>query len=72
MLRLIGGGTVDTEVRLQGSTVDLGSLLGISEGMVLQFDHPADRPLDVLLNGKSKFRGHLFGTGTKRTFQIEA
>ena len=37
---------------------------------VLTFDFAAGKPLDLLINGKLKFRGQVVSTGRKKAFSI--
>ena len=46
------------------------TLLALKEGDLLALDHPVDRPLDLMINGKVKYRGEVVGTGRKRAIQI--
>jgi flagellar motor switch protein FliM len=68
--RLISNSKVTMEARLQGPTVDVATLLDIEEGSVLAFDYPIHRQVDLLLNGITKFQGHITGSGRKRAFEI--
>ncbi len=70
VFRLISEGKIDVEARLQGPTVDVATLLDIEEGSILAFDYPIQRQVDFLLNGKTKFQGHITGSGRKRAFEI--
>jgi flagellar motor switch protein FliM len=64
VLRLIKPGTV------QGPTVRLEDLLRLNTGDVLAFDHPMDRPLHCIVNGKVKFEGHIVASGRTRKFHV--
>jgi flagellar motor switch protein FliM len=45
--------------------------MDLKEDDVLTFDHPVTHPIDLSINGKLKFRGHVVSSGGKRAFQIE-
>lgn len=70
MLRLIKAGNISLSGRLNGPTLRVEDLIEIAEGDVLTFDFPVDQPLDLTLNGKLKFRGHIVASGNRRAFQI--
>jgi flagellar motor switch protein FliM len=72
ILRLIANGTVDVEARMVGPTVKMATLMDIEEGSILAFDYPIDRPIDIALNAKTKFQGHVIGKGRKRALEISA
>ena len=57
--------------RLSGPTLAVSDLMDLKEDDVLTFDHPVTRPIDLSINGKLKFRGHVVSSGGKRAFQIE-
>jgi len=67
---LAGEGRVGIDARLQGPTLSLGLLLAIEEGSVLAFDYPVRRHLDLLVNGRLKFRGHIVEEGKKLAFEL--
>jgi flagellar motor switch protein FliM len=70
-LRLIKAASVQMDARLQGPTLALEDLLALEPGNVLALDYPLERPLDLFVNGKLKFRGQLADTGRKKAFVIE-
>jgi flagellar motor switch protein FliM len=71
ILRLIRPSAVRLDGRLAGPTLAVGDLMDLKEDDVLSFDYPVTRPIDLSINGKLKFRGHLVSAGGKRAFQIE-
>ena len=71
VLRLVMPALLSADTRMQGQTMTVGDLLRIDEGHILAFDFPQERPLDLLLNGKLKYRGQIVATGNKRGFQID-
>jgi flagellar motor switch protein FliM len=58
------------DTRLEGPTLQLKDLLKLEEGDVLTFDYPVDRPVNCMVNGKLKYRGHVASNGRKRAFRI--
>lgn len=72
LMRLIRPAQLHLDARLQGPTLQVGDLLRMEEGDVLTLDYPVDRPLDLLINGKPKFRGSVMGSGRKKALQISA
>jgi flagellar motor switch protein FliM len=72
MLRLIRPGIVDLDARLEGVTVTTDDLLRLEAGDILALDFSIDRPLQLIINGKQKFRGQVVDTGRKRGFAIDA
>ena len=71
VLRLTRGSRIHLDSRLSGPTMSVEDLLDLNENDVLTFDFPVGRPLDLTVNGKPKYRGHVVTTGNKRAFQIE-
>ena len=71
MLRLIRTSQVQMDARLHGPTMGVATLLDLQEGDVVAFDYPTDRPVDIAINGKLKYRGEIVTTGRKRAFQIQ-
>jgi flagellar motor switch protein FliM len=71
ILRLIKPASVQLDGRLNGPTLSVEDLMDLSEGDVLTFDYPIDNPVDLVINGKLKFHGHVVNTGRKRAMQIE-
>jgi flagellar motor switch protein FliM len=71
ILRLIRPAATVVDARLQGPTLKVAELLEIQQGDVLTFDFPTERPVDLLVNSKLKFHGHVASNGRKRAFRIE-
>ena len=70
VLRLIRPAIIHLDARLQGPNLGVETLLDLKEGDILAFDYPVERPVDVTVNGKLKYRGEVVSTGRKRAFQI--
>ncbi len=72
MLKLIKPASVQADVRLNGPTMLLDDLLNLEVDDVLTFNHSTKREIDLALNGKTKFVGHIVANGNKRGFQIRS
>jgi flagellar motor switch protein FliM len=70
-LRLMKPASIRMDARLEGPTLLVEDLLNLQVGDVLAFDYPVERPVNFLINGKLKFRGHIATSGRKRIFLIE-
>ena len=64
-------GRLTLEARLEGPTLTVADLLGLSEGHLLTFDYPVERPVELMVNGTHKFTGQMVSTGRKRGCQVE-
>ena len=71
VLRLIRPAQMHLDGRLEGPTMRVQDLIELRENDVLAFDYPIGRQIDLNLNSKLKFRGHIVTAGRKRAFQIE-
>ncbi len=71
LLRLIKPAKMRLDARLQGPTLRASDLLDLQPGDLLEFDHGVERPIDLLINGKLKFKGSLAASGQKKAFAIE-
>ena len=69
VLRLIGSAAMHLDARLVGPTVAMKTLLDLQSGDVLVFDHPIHRPIDLVVNGKLKYRGRGGGSGIETCFR---
>lgn len=70
ILRLIRQSTVFADARLSGPTLLVSDLMRLDEGDVLTFDYLLDKTVDLHLNGKLKYKGHVATLGRKKAFQI--
>jgi flagellar motor switch protein FliM len=71
MLKLIKPSILKFDSRLQGPTLTVEQMLALSDGDVLAFDYPIDKPVGLLVNGSLKFQGHVLTNGRKKMFEIE-
>jgi flagellar motor switch protein FliM len=71
VLRIIRAARVHLDARLQGPTLRVGTLLDLKEGDILAFDYSVGRMLDVMVNGKLKYRGEIVSAGRKRAFHVQ-
>lgn len=71
ILNVLRDAAVTVEARMEGPTLTVRDLLSLSEGYLLTFDYPVDRPVEILANGVHKFTGHVVSTGRKRACQVE-
>jgi len=70
LLRLVEPALIHLDARLQGTSFGVETLLALKEGDILALDYPVERPLDLMINGKVKYRGEVVGAGRKRAIQI--
>ena len=71
VMRLIRPALFQLDARLQGPTLTVSTLLDLRECDVLEFDYPVGRPVDLLVNGKLKYRGEVVTAGRKRAFEVQ-
>lgn len=71
VLRLIKPANLFLDARLQGPTLSFNDLMRLSTGDVLTFDYPIERTVDVIVNGKVKFRGHPTNAGRNLGIRVE-
>jgi flagellar motor switch protein FliM len=72
VLRLLRKAALTLEARLEGPRLSVRDFLGLEEGNLLAFDFPVDRPVELLVNGRQKFRGQVVASsGKKRACVIE-
>ncbi len=71
MLKLLKPSVLKFDSRLQGPTLTVEQMIQLSDGDLLAFDYPIDKPVDLLINGSLKFQGRILTNGRKRMFEIE-
>jgi flagellar motor switch protein FliM len=69
VLRLIQPALLDLEAALRGPKMSVSKLLELKEGDIVAFDFPLDRPIDLMVNGKLKYRGEIVANGRKQAFE---
>lgn len=70
VLKLLRPSHVQADVRLNGPTLLLDDLLNLKVDDVLTFDYSTKKEVDLTLNGKTKFVGHIVTNGHRRSFQV--
>jgi flagellar motor switch protein FliM len=71
ILRLIKPASIHVDARLQGPTIAIEDMMRLESGDVLTFDYASEKPVDLLINGKLKFRGQIVSTGKKKAFAVQ-
>jgi flagellar motor switch protein FliM len=71
VLRLIKPATLSMDARLRGPTISFEDIMKLEDGDVLKFDYNLNRPVDLSVNGKLKFRGHVTTVGGKKAFAVQ-
>jgi flagellar motor switch protein FliM len=72
MLNLVKPARLLLDARLAGPMLQVGDMLKLKAGDVLQLDYPVSRPLHLLVNGKIKYEGFMVGTSRKKGFRIDS
>ena len=72
VLRLLRGAGLTLEGQLDGATLTVEALLGLTEGHLLTLDHPVGRPLTLTTNGVPRFKGQIVAAGRKRGFMVDS
>src|SRR6202521_3821185 len=71
LLGLIRPSHMQLDGRLEGPTMSVEDLMDLKEDDVLTFDYPIGRQVNLNLNRKLKYRGHIVTAGRKRAFQVD-
>src|SRR3984893_14715286 len=71
VLRLTRSAHIRLDSRLSGPAMSVADLMDLAEDDVLTFDYPVGRPVDLMVNGRLKYHGHVVTAGHKRALQIE-
>jgi flagellar motor switch protein FliM len=45
--------------------------MNLDVGDILAFDYPVERGIDLLVNGKRKYRGHIVSSGRKLAMTVD-
>jgi len=70
LLRLVKPAELSVDVRLQGPSISVRDLLRLEESDIVPLDCPVDKPLDLFVNGQSRFSGQIVSVGNKKAFVI--
>ena len=70
VLNLLRTAQLSSEVLLAGPQLLLRDLMNLEEGDVLSFEFPTARPLDLMLNGQTKYRGEIVNAGHRAAFRV--
>ena len=70
-LRNLRQASMGLEARVEGLMVSMRDLLELSEGRLISFDRSIESPIELLVNGKDKYRGQIVSTGRKRALMID-
>jgi len=57
VLKMLREGSLSLEARLEGPTLKIADLLRLSEGHLIKFDYPVERPVELLVNGNPQIQG---------------
>jgi flagellar motor switch protein FliM len=71
VLRLIRPAAMHLDARLQGPSLNVSTLLDLDAGDMLVFDYPVQKPVELMVNGKLKYRGEVVINGRKRAFEVQ-
>ena len=71
VLRLIRPAHMHLDGRLEGPTMSVHDLMDLKEDDILTFDYPIGRQVNLNLNRRLKYRGHIVTAGRKRAFQVD-
>lgn len=71
VLQIVKDAEVQIDARLRGPTLSVANLLKLKDGDILAFDYPVERPLDVLIGGRPKYRGQVMASGKKRSVVLK-
>jgi flagellar motor switch protein FliM len=71
VLRLIKPVQLNLDARLQGPTLTVQDLMQLQSGDILAFDYGIESPVDLLVNGKPKYKGHVRNMGRRIAMHVE-
>ena len=69
-LRLICKARLASEVRLNGCELSLRDLAELEVGQIVNFQAPRNSPLELMINGQSKYGGQLIASGQRAGLRI--
>ncbi len=68
---LIEESHINFDARLTGPNLAVEQMLALQPDDVLEFDYPVNRAMNLVLNGRLKFKGSMGTNGRKRAFRVE-
>jgi flagellar motor switch protein FliM len=71
VLAVLREASLTLEARLEGPTLAVRDLLELTEGHLLTFDYPVDRPVELLVNDTHRFSAQMVGAGRKKACQVD-
>ncbi|MGH9719160.1 MAG: flagellar motor switch protein FliM [Bryobacteraceae bacterium] len=71
ILNLLKTTNVHLDARLQGPMLEVEDMLKLEPGQILMFDYSIDRPVHLMVNGRSKYKGHIVSQGRKKSLVVE-
>jgi flagellar motor switch protein FliM len=71
MFKLVQQSELQVDVRLKGPTLSFENLMALEPGKILTFDYPIDRELDLMMNGRTKYKTKIVSMGRKRAAKLE-
>lgn len=72
ILGLVQHSELELEAQIRGSQVSFADLLSLQEGDILLLDRPLDEPVELSVNGTTKYLGRLMVTHRRSAVAIES
>jgi flagellar motor switch protein FliM len=70
-LAMLRDASLTLEARLEGLELSVQHLLDLSEGHVVVFERSVNSPVELIVNGREQYYGHIVSTATRRAFAIQ-
>jgi len=71
-LQRLRSASIALEARLEGLSISVQDLLGLTEGSLLGFDRSAAAQIDLLANGRHQYLGNIVCAGRRRGFLVDS
>ncbi|HWF09701.1 MAG TPA: flagellar motor switch protein FliM [Bryobacteraceae bacterium] len=71
VLDLLRKAELPAEVMLSGPRLRLRDLMNLEIGDVVSFEYSAEQPLDLMLNGKTRYHGQMVNAGHHAAFMVQ-
>lgn len=71
ILRVLPNAEAQLDARLDATPVTVSTLIELAPGDILLLDYLAERPVDLAVNGKRKWRGEIVAAGNRRAIALE-